>query len=321
MSKEQLVEGYVRGDVTRRTFVRRLTATGVSLAAALSYAELLRPATAHAGPGESENDVYDTYRETFLPPDVITQPPVDVTHSSAVAQALVDPNGNTATVWAEFRVGGSASWTVTDSVTAEGDVDRVVSIPLTGLASSTTYEVRAAARTWAGTTNGDVLTFATAAAPPPEPDPAPQPEPEATTTPAAAATAAVTATPSTPPAAPPDERAPYARLLQVTTSLSRVQRTGVLPLRVMPDEDGVLQVEAKIAQRKKGAPRKIRKVTIGTGKARGAANQPVTVKLKLRRAGRRALKSRKTVKVQLDIRVTDRLGNERRQITVVRLSG
>ena len=55
MDRQGLVDGYIRGDITRRTFVRRMTLAGVSLAAALSYAELLRPATARAVAGRSSS--------------------------------------------------------------------------------------------------------------------------------------------------------------------------------------------------------------------------------------------------------------------------
>ena len=47
MSRDQVVEAYLRGDLSRRLFVRRLVAMGVSLTAALAYAEMV-PASASA---------------------------------------------------------------------------------------------------------------------------------------------------------------------------------------------------------------------------------------------------------------------------------
>ena len=47
MSRDQVVEAYLRGDLSRRLFVRRLVAVGVSLTAALAYAEMA-PAPASA---------------------------------------------------------------------------------------------------------------------------------------------------------------------------------------------------------------------------------------------------------------------------------
>ena len=40
MSKEHLLTAYLRGDLGRRQFVRRLVAVGVALTAALAYAEM-----------------------------------------------------------------------------------------------------------------------------------------------------------------------------------------------------------------------------------------------------------------------------------------
>jgi hypothetical protein len=54
MSKEHLVEAYLRGDLSRRVFVRRLVAVGVSLTAALSYAEMSQVARADPGNGQAK---------------------------------------------------------------------------------------------------------------------------------------------------------------------------------------------------------------------------------------------------------------------------
>ena len=50
MSKEQLITSYLRGDLGRRQFVRRLVAVGVALTAALAYAEM-NPPPASGSPG------------------------------------------------------------------------------------------------------------------------------------------------------------------------------------------------------------------------------------------------------------------------------
>lgn len=44
MSREELVTSYLDGGMSRRTFIRRLVAAGVSVGAAVSYAHLLAPA-------------------------------------------------------------------------------------------------------------------------------------------------------------------------------------------------------------------------------------------------------------------------------------
>ena len=48
MSRDQVVDAYLRGDLSRRLFVRRLVAVGVSLTAALTYAQMV-PSSASAG--------------------------------------------------------------------------------------------------------------------------------------------------------------------------------------------------------------------------------------------------------------------------------
>jgi hypothetical protein len=53
MSQEELVEAYVAGTISRRAFVRRLVGTGVSVAAALTYAAALASESrAQSGRGE-----------------------------------------------------------------------------------------------------------------------------------------------------------------------------------------------------------------------------------------------------------------------------
>src|SRR5438552_6351478 len=50
MDREQLVEGYLGGQISRRVFLRRVVASGVALGVAVTYADLLRadPAAASA---------------------------------------------------------------------------------------------------------------------------------------------------------------------------------------------------------------------------------------------------------------------------------
>lgn len=59
MSSEELVGAYVDGGLSRRTFIRRLVAAGVSLGAAVSYAHLLAPDRAAADHTELGADFYN----------------------------------------------------------------------------------------------------------------------------------------------------------------------------------------------------------------------------------------------------------------------
>ena len=50
MSDEELIEGYTQGRISRRVFVRRLVAGGLSLVAAVAYGNALAAGPAAASP-------------------------------------------------------------------------------------------------------------------------------------------------------------------------------------------------------------------------------------------------------------------------------
>jgi len=60
MSSAEVVDSYLRGEISRRTLIRRLVAVGVSMSAAVAYSELLRPAWAFAS-HECTDEFYDLY--------------------------------------------------------------------------------------------------------------------------------------------------------------------------------------------------------------------------------------------------------------------
>jgi hypothetical protein len=59
---DQIVSAYLQGEISRRTFVRRLTAAGVGLSAAIAYSQLLTPEWAR---GAVYPDYYDFYCEHY----------------------------------------------------------------------------------------------------------------------------------------------------------------------------------------------------------------------------------------------------------------
>jgi hypothetical protein len=305
MLKEELVEGYVRGDITRRTFVRRLTATGVGLAAALSYAELIRPQDAQAAAGE--DDYYESrgdYYESRMPPDVTTDGVVDIGATGATARAQVDPNLQDTTV--TFEVGPRGGPYATSASKVEsGDVDRLVTIPLTGLAPSTTYVVRAIAVNRSGRSEGEFVAFSTGAQQQTQPPVAYQ------------------APPPQPPVSPPqDRRGPFVNPKRTTLALKQVLRSGVIPIEVTADEDASADVVASLTQPVTGvraAARRTRKVKVASTRASVRGGRSTTLKLKLTRAGRKALKQRKAATLQVEITATDRSRNRSLLRTSVRL--
>lgn len=65
MTREELVDAYVGGRVSRRGFIRGLVALGVTAGAAATYAgSLASAAPARAGTTAAVNDIYDIYGNT-----------------------------------------------------------------------------------------------------------------------------------------------------------------------------------------------------------------------------------------------------------------
>jgi hypothetical protein len=60
VSSSEVVQSFLRGEISRRTLIRRLVAAGVSLSAAMAYSELLRPEWAFAS-HECSAEFYDHY--------------------------------------------------------------------------------------------------------------------------------------------------------------------------------------------------------------------------------------------------------------------
>ncbi len=97
MSREQLVDAYLRGEISRRTFVRRLVDLGVSLGAAMTYAEVM-PARASAADQYALSNNPETAPTASpskpSPPDHDTKSPtVGLTAGSAHKSSLASGGG------------------------------------------------------------------------------------------------------------------------------------------------------------------------------------------------------------------------------------
>lgn len=62
MSREELVSAYLNGEISRRAFVRRLVASGISVTAAAAYAQM-NPTLAEASHRHHRH--YNHYRRKF----------------------------------------------------------------------------------------------------------------------------------------------------------------------------------------------------------------------------------------------------------------
>ena len=85
MSREELVEGYASGRVSRRVFVKGLVALGVTGTAAVAYANALG-ATPAPRAGSVHADVYDVY------PPVPPTDPSQVAGAGAAAPVAASPS-------------------------------------------------------------------------------------------------------------------------------------------------------------------------------------------------------------------------------------
>ena len=81
MTREELVDAYVEGRVSRRGFIRGLVALGVTAGAAATYAGALASASpARAGTTAAVADIYDLYPDTTT---TTADPSADVNDAGA----------------------------------------------------------------------------------------------------------------------------------------------------------------------------------------------------------------------------------------------
>src|SRR4051812_2083764 len=97
MSRQGIVDAYLNGEISRRTFVRRLVGAGVAFSAATAYAELLRPAWAQAADPDCHFVVdhyaaghYDGHYECPAPSGGSPQQQPPTQTGQAANQAAVD---------------------------------------------------------------------------------------------------------------------------------------------------------------------------------------------------------------------------------------
>ncbi len=93
MSRAELVQGYLDGQLSRRVFIRRLVATGVSAAAALSYAGLLEAAPAGAVPADFYLVISDVAFNNGSPANLTQGQGVYFANHGGVAHTARDTSG------------------------------------------------------------------------------------------------------------------------------------------------------------------------------------------------------------------------------------
>ena len=95
MSKNELANAYRNGQLTRRGFIRRMAALGVSVAAASAYADLLAPASKAAAVVRAQS-FYDT-STTEQPTSTTTAPPAATTTTGPSSTSTTSKPSSTTT--------------------------------------------------------------------------------------------------------------------------------------------------------------------------------------------------------------------------------
>lgn len=313
MSREQIVEVYLQGGMSRRTFVRRMVAAGLTVSAAITYAELLQPSEARADLGQ---DLYATDKD--LPPDVQTTAVTNITPTSATLHATVDPNFRTLNVRWNWGTAIDALSTVTSLATIEGwrETDgsgaRDVSAPITGLTPATRYYVQASGQGINGSDVGDIVTFMTlnADGTSAEPNPTPTPAPTATPTPTPAPAATATPLPPTPPRIP--DVTPPTVTLAVLTRKRRTLLSSGLTVTVGINEPGSVAVRILDARK-----RQLSRATSGLVSLPNGGTATLTVKLTAKAKARIRLGG--PLRWTVEALAADATGNQRTAVTEYKL--
>jgi hypothetical protein len=103
-----------------------------------------------------------------------------------------------------------------------------------------------------------------------------------------------------------DRRPPDVKLALARTTLQKVVKRGFIPVNVTCDEACTIRLRANVTRK---LARRLGGVKIASGKGAGPAGRRVTVKVKLTRKARKALRRRKSVSFTLKATATDAAGN------------
>jgi hypothetical protein len=166
VSRDHLVSEYASGNISRRVFIRRLVAGGVSLGAAISYAHLIGQDTSRASV-RAHGDEYGIND----PPRVLIDPPASLYDGDGTLtlKGRIDTEGRKGTYF--FRVGRAANpgiWLRQTPQRALGPATgkRPVSEDIDGLRGGEEYFVELSAATLTGWTVSDQERFLAPGGPP-----------------------------------------------------------------------------------------------------------------------------------------------------------
>ena len=110
----------------------------------------------------SDQDSFST-QDCALVPGVFSEPAIDITAKSASLIARVTPNGTATSAYFNYGVDSQFDKSTQVEVVGVSFVDQFLSHSVTGLLCETTYQYRIVASNEDGVSNGDALSFTTAA--------------------------------------------------------------------------------------------------------------------------------------------------------------
>jgi hypothetical protein len=123
-----------------------------------------------------------------------------------------------------------------------------------------------------------------------------------------------------PPAPPPDTTAPITGMKVSRLSLAALLLTGRLVVRFTTSEAGSVGFTVTtLLVRRSGAAEAARRVTVARGSAKFTSPGTKRVRLKLTRAGRKALVKRRRVTLRVTARAVDAAGNARVRVATLKL--
>ena len=115
-------------------------------------------------------------------------------------------------------------------------------------------------------------------------------------------------------AAAPDRTKPRGTVRLASTNLAKIVKSGRVPVRVFCNEACSTVVEVRVTRKLARALRLGRKTVLAKLRGRVTAGRRKTLRAKLVKKARRAMRRRKSLKLSLAATFTDAAGNRARQV-------
>lgn len=128
MSQQELIHAYREGGMSRRTLIRRLIASGVSLGAAVGYAHLFAPAA--EAESRFNEDFYEDFYVTDMRLRILSNTVNGVVRTGKVQVFVHTDDGAEITFKVFTKIGGRLRRIGVKTVTLSNAASRTVQIPI-----------------------------------------------------------------------------------------------------------------------------------------------------------------------------------------------